>query len=178
MSCTCNAFDSNLIGVFSDFTRAKGMPVNFPPPAIIVDDSSFSVIRSNVDPTMSVTNDRDDVVSRINNVNGSNFVWMIQTLLVSILTLAGAFMTHKMDKKDEAAQSLSRTSPIAVAKQNHFVDEIAKELEEPYGSVCLRKQSLLYYRTIYSKSAFPHMMSQLHPLLSPFTSYCAQQSRL
>ena len=48
-------------------------------------------------------------------------------------------MTHKMDKKDEAAHSLSRTSPIAVAKQNHFVDEIAKELEEPYGSVCLRK---------------------------------------
>ena len=103
MSCTCNAFDSNLIGVFSDFTRAKGMPVNFPPPAIIVDDSSFSVIRSNVDPTMSVTNDRDDVVSRVNNVNGSNFVWMIQTLLVAILTIAGAFMTHKMDKKDEAA---------------------------------------------------------------------------
>ena len=103
MSCTCNAFDSNMIGVFSDFTRAKGMPVNFPPPAIIVDDSSFSVIRSNVDPTMSVTNDKDNVVSRINNVNGSNFVWMIQTLLVAILTIAGAFMTHKMDKKDEAA---------------------------------------------------------------------------
>ena len=102
MSCTCNAFDSNLIGVFSDFTRAKGMPVNFPPPAIIVDDSNFSVIRSNVDPTMSVTNDKD-VVSRINNVDGSNFVWMIQTLLVAILTIAGAFMTHKMDKKDEAA---------------------------------------------------------------------------
>lgn len=116
MSCTCNAFDSNLVGVFSDFTRALGEPVNFPAPVIIEEDTSFAVIRSNVDPTMSGSKDRDDVVSRINNVNGSNFVWMIQTLLVAILTIAGAFMTHKMDKKDEAAQSLSRTSPIAVAK--------------------------------------------------------------
>jgi hypothetical protein len=38
-----------------------------------------------------------------------------------------------MDKKDEADQSLSRTMPISVAKQNHFIDEIAKELDEPYS---------------------------------------------
>ena len=78
-----------------------------------------------------------------------------------------------MDRKDEANQSVSRTSPIAAAKQNHFIDEVAKELNEPYAQVSLRKQSLLYYRTIFSKSSFPHLMSQLHPLLSPFTSYFA-----
>ena len=72
---------------------------------------------------------------------------------------------------------MSRTSPISVAKQNHFIDEVAKELGEPYASVSFRKQSLLYYRTIFSKSAFPHLMSQMHPLLSPFTSYCATQGR-
>mmetsp|Transcript_13695 Transcript_13695/g.17313 ORF Transcript_13695/g.17313 Transcript_13695/m.17313 type:complete len:163 (+) Transcript_13695:3942-4430(+) len=36
----------------------------------------------------------------------------------------------------------------------------------------------MYYRTIFSKSAFPHLMSQLHPLISPFTSFYATQSRL
>jgi len=35
----------------------------------------------------------------------------------------------------------------------------------------------MYYRTIFSKSAFPHLMSQLHPLISPFTSFYATQSR-
>lgn len=82
-----------------------------------------------------------------------------------------------MDVKDEASQALSRTSPLAAAKQNHFIDEIAKELSEPYSSVALRKQSLLYYRTIFSKSSFPHLMSQMHPLLSPFSSFYSTQSR-
>lgn len=36
----------------------------------------------------------------------------------------------------------------------------------------------MYYRTIFSKSAFPHLMSQLHPLVSPFTSFYATQSRV
>lgn len=30
LKCTCNAFDSTLIGVFSDFTRTLGEPVVFP----------------------------------------------------------------------------------------------------------------------------------------------------
>ena len=38
-----------------------------------------------------------------------------------------------MDKKDEVTQNVSRTSPIAVAKSNHFIDEVAKELNEPYA---------------------------------------------
>ena len=118
------------------------------------------------------------MVSQVKDVSGTNYVWMGQTILVFVLTLAGSLLSRKMDKKDEAEQSLSRTSPIAVAKQNHFVDEIAKELDEPYAQVCFRKQSLLYYRTIFGKAAFPHLMSQLHPLVSPFTSYYATQARL
>lgn len=99
---------------------------------------------------------------------------MGQAILVSILTIAGSLVTKKMDAKDEAnLASISRTSPIAAAKQNHFIDEIAKELNEPYAQVTLRKQSLFYYRTIFSKSSFPHLMSQLHPLLSPFSGFYA-----
>ncbi len=32
MKCECNAFESNLIGIFTDFTRELGAPVNFPAP--------------------------------------------------------------------------------------------------------------------------------------------------
>ena len=35
----------------------------------------------------------------------------------------------------------------------------------------------MHYRTIFSRSAFPHLLAQLHPLVSPFTSYYATQSR-
>ena len=102
---------------------------------------------------------------------------MGQTILVFLLTLAGSIVTFKIDKKDEASESISRTSPTAAAKQNHFIDEIAKELNEPYAQVALRKQSLFHYRTIFSKSSFPHLMSQLHPLFAPFSSFNATQSR-
>ena len=54
---------------------------------------------------------------------------------------------------------------------------MAKELREPYAQVAYRRQSLLYYRTIFSKSAFPHLLSQLHPLVSPFTAFWPTQSR-
>jgi hypothetical protein len=176
MKCTCNAFNSNLIGVFSDFTRTLGETVTFP---VIIEETSYAVISSNFD-LNAIDGSRvttDDVISQIKDVNGTNFVWMGQTILVAILTLAGSLVARKMDKTDEGDLCLLRTSPISVTKQNHFIDEIAKELGEPYAQVCFRKQSLFYYRTIYSKSAFPHLMSQLHPLTSPFTSYYATQAR-
>lgn len=115
----------------------------------------------------------DDIVSQIKDVNGTNYVWMGQTILVAFFTLAGSLFTRKMDMKDEADQCLTRTSPIPVTKQNHFIEEVAKELDESYAALCFRKQSLFYYRTIYTKTAFPHLMSQMHPLVSPFTSYYA-----
>ena len=95
----------------------------------------------------------------VQEVSGTNYVWMGLTLLIFLLTLAGSIVTYRLDKKDEVTQVVSRTSPIPVAKQNHFIDEVAKELKEPYHSVCYRKQSVMYYRTIFSKSAFPHLMS-------------------
>ena len=34
-------------------------------------------------------------------LNGTNYVWMGQTFLVSILCLAGSLVSKKMDRKDE-----------------------------------------------------------------------------
>ena len=173
MKCTCNAFSSSLIGVFNDYTREEGSPVNFP--KIEIQESNLAVVvPTQIDPSLNAGNGSksDDLSDR--GLNGTNYVWMGQAILVSILTIAGSLVAKKMDAKDEAnLANISRTSPIAAAKQNHFIDEIAKELNEPYAQVTLRKQSLFYYRTIFSKSSFPHLMSQLHPLLSPFSGFYA-----
>ena len=158
MKCTCNAFDSTLIGVFADFTRTLGGPVEFP--AVQPEDTKFNVRPSNVDLSgISSKVTSDDVVSQVKDINGTNYVWMGQTILVALLTLAGSLVTRKMDKKDENDASLSRTSPIPVTKHNHFIEEVSKELSESYASVIYRKRSLIHYRTIYTKTAFPHLMS-------------------
>jgi len=164
MKCTCNAFSSDIIGVFNDYSRDEGAPVKFPK-LEVVKENILNIAPMEVDTTLNNKKPSEEV-----SLNGTNYVWMGQTILIFILCLAGSMVTRKMDVKDEASQTISRTSPIAAAKQNHFIDEIAKELNEPYSSVSLRKQSLLHYRTIFSKSSFPHLMSQLHPLLSPFAS--------
>ena len=106
-------------------------------------------------------------------------MWLAQTILVLILALVASLITLRMDKKDAATEGsvLSRTQPISSGKLNDFIGEIAKELQEPYSLVALRRQNLLYYRSIFSKSAFPHLLSQLHPLISPFTCYCPTLSR-
>ena len=139
MKCTCNAFDSNLIGVFSDFTRTLGETVTFPE-IELPEENSYAVIASKID-LSAIDGGRvttDDVVSQIKDISGTNFVWMGQTILVAILTLAGSLVVRKMDKRDEADHSVARTSPISVAKQNHFIDEIAKELGEPYAQIYFR----------------------------------------
>ena len=178
MKCTCNAFDSNQIGVFNDYTRDEGLPVAFP--AIEIKEQQLTVVPTIMDPALapnSASKTGKSTELSDGGLNGTNYVWMGQTFLLSILCLAGSFVTKRMDRKDEASLSVSRTSPIAAAKQNHFIEEVAKELNESYAQVSLRKQSLLYYRTIFSKSSFPHLMSQIHPLISPFTNYCATQAR-
>ena len=74
-------------------------------------------------------------------VSGTKFVWMSQTIFVSTLCLFAFCMARRSDRKDMQENfSISKTAPIAVAKQNHFIDEVAKELKEPYHSVLYRKQ--------------------------------------
>lgn len=184
MKCDCNSFNSEMIGIFTDFTRKLGDPVTFPAPPEpeVVPKSdpieqSYVVVPTRVEPNIVDTTTSkvtDDEVAPV----GTNYVWMGQTFMFALLTFIGAFVAYRMDKSDEQTQAVSRTGPIPVAKQNHFISEVANELKEPYAAVYYRKQAIMYYRTIFAKSAFPHLMSQLHPLISPFTSFYATQSRL
>ena len=45
MKCTCNAFDSDQIGVFSDFTRELGETVVFPEIEILVETAQLTPTR-------------------------------------------------------------------------------------------------------------------------------------
>ena len=93
----------------------------------------MTVISTEIDPSLVATNQSNNS-SIGKDLDGTNYVWMGQAILVFLLTLAGSIVSYKIDKKDEASESsISRTSPIAAAKQNHFIDEIAKELSEPYA---------------------------------------------
>ena len=178
MKCTCNAFEADQIGLFSDFIRTLGEPVTFPRIEFEEDKQLLTVVTPTVDPEFSnvsgdstvqgntdqkggVSDTQERVTSAIEEINGTNYVWMGETILIAILCLAGSLITIKMDRKDAASQGISRTSPLAITAQaqNHFIDEVAKELKENYAQVCLRQQSLLHYRTIFSKSSFPHLLS-------------------
>ena len=99
-----------------------------------------------------------------------------------MLCIAGSLVALKFDRADkkENDSSIMKTAPSAITnvmKQNHFVEEVAKSLRENYSTVVHRQQSLLYYRTIFSTSPFPHFLSQMHPTIAPFTSYIATESR-
>ena len=48
MKCICNAFESDQIGVFSDFSRTAGAAVVFPAKEVM-EEQSFVVIPTNVD---------------------------------------------------------------------------------------------------------------------------------
>ena len=76
--CTCNAFGSNMVGVFSDFTRELGEPVQFP--AIVVEKRTQSLVSGSVlgEREQGKTEKKDDVsaiVSSIADVDGANYVW-------------------------------------------------------------------------------------------------------
>ena len=47
MKCTCNAFESDLIGLFNDFTRTLGEPVDFPAPPVIEEDDEITALPDN-----------------------------------------------------------------------------------------------------------------------------------
>ena len=114
LKCTCNAFDSNLIGVFSDFTRTLGEAVVFPEPPEPLPQDTKDEPKNNLSTVGGGKVTPDGVASQIMEVNGTNYVWMGQTIFFAILTLAGSLIALKMDKKDWADQSLSRTMPISV----------------------------------------------------------------
>ena len=71
MKCTCNAFSSNLIGVFNDYSREEGLPVKFP--KIEIKENQLTVVPTEIDPSLNSgkNNKSDD-----GGLNGTNYVWM------------------------------------------------------------------------------------------------------
>jgi len=61
---------------------------------------------------------------------------------------------------------------------NHFILEVSRELHQPYAEVEFRRQNLMTYRNVCQNSVFVHVLAQMHPIVSPFISYFATQSRL
>jgi len=99
MKCSCNAFGSELIGIFTDFTRILGAPVAFPPPIERViptelKDGTYVVVPTDAKVTESETTTSSTDESATAAV-GTNYVWMGQTLMFSILTICGCFVTRK-----------------------------------------------------------------------------------
>lgn len=102
MKCTCNAFSSDQVGIFTDFTRELGEPVVFPEPKKkskeeLTEDISYSALRDMVKP--SIAQAQTSVIAN-DAATGSSFVWMGQALAFSVLTVTGAFIAHRMDQKD------------------------------------------------------------------------------
>ena len=159
MKCVCNAFQSEQIGIFTDKSRAIGPQVTFPEPIIEEVSQSFVALPNTIDPWIDQpgssgsegsSNGSSDEngsggkvtenIAQVGEVSGSGFVWTCQSVFISTLCLIAYCMARRADGKDKHENfSISRTAPIAVAKQNHFIDEVAKELKEPYHSVLYRK---------------------------------------
>lgn len=131
MICTCNSFQSDIVGIFTDFTRNLAEPVVFPPPK--EPDQKYIVVPTNVNPLWPEVTGKNADMRDSEVIIGTNYVWISQTLFITVLSIAGSLVARKLDKTDEQTQSIGRTSPIPVAKQNHFINEVANELKEPYA---------------------------------------------
>jgi len=108
MKCTCNAVDSNQIGIFSDYTRTLAEAVDFPAIEVYASLDQLAVIDTTLD--SEVTKEVNDEVK----LNGTNYVWMGQSLLSAILCLAGSLLTIKMDRKDESRTKAAISSVSAL----------------------------------------------------------------
>ena len=169
--CTCNAFDSRKVALFTDSSRALGETIDFPE----IERDQYQDMYYDFEKVSTTVN---EVVSTpIHTLEGAGFVWRTEAIVLSLIFIAGSLIALKFDRNDQKEQSIMKTLPTAVSKQNHFIEEVAKSLGESYTQVAYRQQSLLYYRTIFTKSVFPHIMSQMHPMIAPFTSYIATESR-
>jgi len=120
----------------TDKTRTPGQKINFPKLEIIKE----KVIVTSEEKLDSLVNEKvtpitDSHTSAILvDKNGNTFVWVAQATLISMLCVAGVLLTLKADRKDTRENGVSRTSPSAsISAQNHFIEEVAKVLEEPYA---------------------------------------------
>ena len=88
--CTCNAFESRKVGLFTDSMRALGQPVSFPE----IEREKPEIYRD----FETVT---PQPVEVIQTLDGAGFVWVTESILVALLCLAGALVALKFDRVDQ-----------------------------------------------------------------------------
>ena len=78
MKCECNSFNSELVGIFTDFTREPGEAVNFPPPpepVIKPEEQQYWDVHTRADISISETH-TGKVTDEEAGAVGTNYVWM------------------------------------------------------------------------------------------------------
>lgn len=119
----------------TDKTRTPGQKINFPKLEIIkekVIETSEEKIDSMINEVTPITGSHTSAI--LADKNGNTFVWVAQATIISMLCIAGFLLTLKADRKDTRENGVSRTSPsTSLSAQNHFIEEVAKVLEEPYA---------------------------------------------
>jgi hypothetical protein len=105
--------------------------------------------------------------------------------LLSFVLLAAAGIAFRLDISDkhQKMQQQEQIQEFSFVSQssgglNHFILEVSRELHQPYAEVEFRRQNLMTYRNVCQNSVFVHVLAQMHPIVSPFISYFATQSRL
>lgn len=166
MKCTCNAFKSDLTGLFTDFRRPLSTEViEFPEIEVLSESNS----------------------GKSAHLYTKSYVWLISTSGLAVVLLVSIGIAFKLDAKDRLKQLQQQNRPIqnmevsfgsASSGMNHFVLEVSRELHQPYAEVEFRRANLAAYRNICPNSVFIHCLAQMHPLIAPFISTFATQSRL
>lgn len=165
--CTCNAIKANLFTLQFDMTRVEGPLIEFPIIEKPVEEERYNIQVQTVYP-YDLSADTKAV-----------YVWISESVLIAMLSLIGVIVAARLDDTDQKEISIGKTVPVltALTKNNHFISEVAKQLDEPYSSVVHREQQIKHYRSVSSKAVYPHVVNALHPLVAPFTGYSATESR-
>ena len=164
MQCSCNAFASSYVGVFTDRMRLMDMSVVFP--AIeIAQEQSVTVAAPDA---LHVTGAAE--------INGTSYVILGVAVLITLFGLSGSSIVMRADMKDWT--DLGLAGEFAHADTERFVQEVSKNLNEPSKLTHYRTHALMSYRSLLSSSLFASCLVTIHPLVSPFTSFEATRSRL
>ena len=86
-----------------------------------------------------VTEDDMDPPTRESRYDASP-LWIIQSILTALLSIFGLIAALKLDKNDQKNLNLAKTAPTLtlISKENHFISEVSKVLNEPYSSLMHR----------------------------------------
>lgn len=102
--CTCNAFESRKVGLFTDSTRPLGAAIAFPEI-----ERDYEELYRDFE-TVAI---KTEVAPPVHAFEGAAFVWVVESVLLALLFLAGALIALKFDRVDHQEQSIMKTAPTA-----------------------------------------------------------------